>query len=626
MFSFRHRAAFGLGLILCAAPVWAQAPAEAPPRAGQAELSLRKSIYTRQYQGREIQGEERPIGPGDSLWRILVEERGLSGKQFRSYLVVIRGLNPEIKNLDVLRVGDKIFIPLRTDGWVEGKPATPVASGQPPPAGRGTTVDYRVKPGEHLYQILREQLKLTDERKVAQYYALVKDLNPERKNWDTLLEGEVIRLPTAGGPQVTGAPAAAAPVEARPSASAAAVSRPPMAVTEGSRSATPQLAPAVTTIEPRAAKEPPQVAASPTPDRRRVLKEPAKDNMTLFAAVVEAIGGQLQRNGEETVVLKEGTVRFDKEAYPVVYSPSLGQKVVIDPEEKIPPSLRAKLSDGNVGAQILPISSTLSVQEAVGQLLARLGYQSLPADRPVIVQEEGIAYEAKGNWVALAPEQSNRTQDLLVINLVEGAGEIPEYLKTRLARRGLQLRDVGLNSPNELRPVSAPSELPKDFAGQIRNWPRDKREMLDSLLLSLRVPFGVGEAISVDLGGGIRVDTQTDRIFEQSGKKTALFFHRIDPVIKKALQEKHGVRTVEIEIHSLSSRDVIGKVLNMLGDQASYREHRFPAANGAAGDRLTVAAWGFHLPERSMFLTDRQIPSALHRFFFEKGLEIVYFQ
>jgi hypothetical protein len=58
----------------------------------------------------------------------------------------------------------------------------------------------------------------------------------------------------------------------------------------------------------------------------------------------------------------------------------------------------------------------------------------------------------------------------------------------------------------------------------------------------------------------------------------------------------------------------------------AYREHRFAAADGAVKDRLTVTAWGFSVPKHSLFITDRQIPLALHRFFFEKGLEIVYFQ
>jgi hypothetical protein len=150
--------------------------------------------------------------------------------------------------------------------------------------------------------------------------------------------------------------------------------------------------------------------------------------------------------------------------------------------------------------------------------------------------------------------------------------------------------------------------------------------MVDSLLLSFGISFGVGETLSVELRDGLRVDARTDRIFEQGGKRTALFFQRTDPEIKQALQEKQGVRTVELDIVSLSSRELIDKILTTLGHQASYREHRFAATNGSAQDRLTVTAWGFHLPTRAMFVTDRQIPASLYRFFFEKGLEIVYFQ
>ena len=109
-------------------------------------------------------------------------------------------------------------------------------------------------------------------------------------------------------------------------------------------------------------------------------------------------------------------------------------------------------------------------------------------------------------------------------------------------------------------------------------------------------------------------------------KKTVLFFQRADPDIVKALQDSQGIRAVELDLTNLSSRDLISRVLSVLGEQAGYREHRFAAANGTAKDRLTVTAWGFHLPRHSMFVTDRQIPAGLQRFFFEKGLEIVYFQ
>jgi hypothetical protein len=638
----RHFLIISANLIVFCAPalVSAQAPAPTAPAGGQAELNLRKSVNTREFRGQEVQGEERQIGRGDSLWRILVEEKGLSGKKFHSYLVVIRGLNPQVKSLDVLRVGDKIFIPLRVDHLLEERPATEAAASERTQPGTGTTINYRVKSGEHLYQILREQLKPTDERKVAQYYALVKDLNPERKNWDTLLEGEILRLPVLGrGQEITARappPVLESKRAAEPVAGVASKPTPELPARAETKSIpetqpTAELKPTTTVAKPTGAAKPvaeAKASAAPKPapaDRRPSLRAPATENMTLFATVVEAMGGQMQQSGEEVVVLKEGAVRFDRSSYPVVYSPALGQKVVIDPNDKIPASLRTKLGDPTLATQVLPMASGLSIQEAISQLLARLGYQPLPTDRPVVVQEEGIAFEAKGNWIALAPEQNNRTQEIVVINLTEELSEIPDYLKAQLAKKGLHLRDVAYPSSTNHSPPEAPN-APKDLATRVKNWPRDKREMVDSLLLSFGITFGVAETLSVELRDGLRVDTRTDRVFEQSGKRTAVFFQRADPEIKRALQDKQGVRAVELDIGSLSSRELIDKVLNMLGYQASYREHRFAAADGTAPDRLTVKAWGFHLPARAMFVTDRQIPASLYRFFFEKGLEIVYFQ
>src|SRR6188474_65343 len=89
---------------LCCLINWTSSlTAQEPPASGQAEINLRRSAQTRPFQGRDVEGEERQIGPGDTLWRILVRDKGLPEQKFRSYLVVIRGLNPQIKDPQVLR-------------------------------------------------------------------------------------------------------------------------------------------------------------------------------------------------------------------------------------------------------------------------------------------------------------------------------------------------------------------------------------------------------------------------------------------------------------------------------------------------------------------------------------------
>ena len=118
----------------------AQAQKQPAERPDAAEINLRKEVVVREFQGREIGGEERQIGKGDSLWRILVEEKGFPQRRFRSYLVVIRGLNPQVKNLDVLHAGDKIFIPLRL-GDVDEPASGHQAAAKESSPGSGRTIN-----------------------------------------------------------------------------------------------------------------------------------------------------------------------------------------------------------------------------------------------------------------------------------------------------------------------------------------------------------------------------------------------------------------------------------------------------------------------------------------------------
>jgi hypothetical protein len=325
------------------------------------------------------------------------------------------------------------------------------------------------------------------------------------------------------------------------------------------------------------------------------------------------------------VAVKDSAVRFDRSSYPVVYSPKIRQRVVIDTGGNIPESLRNQLNNPEVGTPVVSLNPRTSLHDAVNQLLAGLGYQMLPTDRPVVIQEAGVAYEAKGSWIALAPEESNKPQEIFVINLTDREAAIPPYLLAQLEARGLQMRDVVVSSSRSTSGAVSANE-PKEFFAQTKTWPRDKKEMVDSLLLAYGIPFGVAEKISVKLSDGLTLEARADRVFEARGNKVALFFQRTEPELKKALQEKQGLRIVETDIAALSSREVIGRLLSELGEQVNYREHRFPAGSGPARDRLVVTAWGFLVPKHSMFVTDREIPQSLHRFFFDKGLEIVYFQ
>src|SRR5215831_11893841 len=498
-------------------------------------LMLQKKAQSREYRGREVEGEDRRIGLGDSIWRILVKEKGLSENRFSQYLVIIRGLNPKIRNIDVLKVGDNLFIPLRPDELLAVPAVSAKTDVQRSTVTRGAIKEYRVKQGEHLYQIIREQLGIANDRDVALYYALVKDLNPERKNWDALLGGDLILLPVPEKPGELTVAERKVSIESTPAPEPIKETNPPASVgqVKEDRPSTPRVFGL---------------------DYAKQL--PAKENLALLGQVVEILGNEVRRDG----------------------------------------------------------------QESVSQLLSRLGYQSLPTDRPVVIQEGGIGIEAKGNWMALAPEEKNRAQEIFVIALTDNPQDIPDYLRKELATRGLHFKDVLLAPTSSQSPASNES---KEFLPAIRQWPREKREFIDAMLLALSVPFGVSETLSTELGQGLKVDVRCDRIFERNGKRTGLFFQRLEPELKRILQERDKIKVVDLDLTVLDHKEIMARLLSELGEQAAYREHRFPASSSK--DRLNITAWGFLLARRGMFVTDREIPQSLHRFFFEKGLEIVYF-
>ena len=559
----------------------------------ESQLTLRKSAETREYKGTTVQGENRRIGPGDSLWRILIEERGLAHGKFSQYVIIVQALNPQMKSASLLRVGDSIFIPMRPD---EVPVATSTVASKPSneSIGKGLTTDYRVKRGNHLYQILREQLKITDEKELATYYALIKDLNPQRQEWDVLQEGEIIQLPTT---DQSGA-----------------------VVAQNASSLTPRLQTGAQSFDPTAS---PQISAAlPVPlplDHPRRL--PARENLPLLKHVLKTVGIEVESDGYEVFPLDSGNVRMDKASYPIVLNRKLQQRVILDKGERLPASLRETFESPAAVASVFSLTDGANVQETVSQLLSRLGYQALPSDRPIIIQQGDVAFEAMGTWIAVAPEESGKAQEIFVITVTDQADEIPDYLREQLSAKGVHLKEVVLASSSQ--PQRTTKEVTR-LTGQIKIWPREKSEKIDALLLAYGIPFGVAETQSVEIGDGLRYETQSDRIFESKGQRIGLFFHQVQPEIKKALQQRQGMKVVELNLATMSAKEIITRILGELRDQTVYREHKFSAGSGNK-DRINISTAGFWLRNRSMFLTDRQIPPSLHRFFFEKGLDLVYF-
>ena len=81
------------------------------------ELTLRKTAQSREYQGREVEGEDKRVGPGDTLWRMLVKEKG---KEIFNELSR-QGVITDWREPDVIRVAPVPLYNSFEDVWKFGE-------------------------------------------------------------------------------------------------------------------------------------------------------------------------------------------------------------------------------------------------------------------------------------------------------------------------------------------------------------------------------------------------------------------------------------------------------------------------------------------------------------------------
>ncbi|MEN6468436.1 MAG: LysM peptidoglycan-binding domain-containing protein [Smithella sp.] len=134
----------------------------------------------------------------DVLSAIVRKIPGVTEKDIPYYYRMIKDINPHIKDLDKLRVGQKIVLPGKAVAVRKEKTASADAPVNQPPQKSVTPQAYRVKKGDHLIRIVHRELHITANTQNTMLH--IKSLNPSLRNANKIYAGQIIRLP--GGQSV----------------------------------------------------------------------------------------------------------------------------------------------------------------------------------------------------------------------------------------------------------------------------------------------------------------------------------------------------------------------------------------------------------------------------------------
>ncbi len=124
------------------------------------------------------------VKKGDRIDKIL---RAQLGEEPIHY-VLFRKINPEIRNLDRIYPGQKILIPVR------GMAEVTEFENAIPGAGETRLTEYLIQEGDSISRIILTELNVSQE-KLIQTYRLVRQMNPDIEDMNTLSAGQRLKLP-----------------------------------------------------------------------------------------------------------------------------------------------------------------------------------------------------------------------------------------------------------------------------------------------------------------------------------------------------------------------------------------------------------------------------------------------
>jgi len=164
---------------------------------------LYKNYVIKEDVGWEILCAPYTVEPNDWVLKIFKLRGEIARKDWTHFLRIFKRINPHIKNIDRIRPGQQIYIPLRRlrERPVPEKTAGIVtipfvdlsrSSGQTPPAN-----SYRVQRGDTVSKLLAGQFGRYGSKSYKEAVALFRQLNPHVKDIDLIFTNQTIFLPNS---------------------------------------------------------------------------------------------------------------------------------------------------------------------------------------------------------------------------------------------------------------------------------------------------------------------------------------------------------------------------------------------------------------------------------------------
>jgi LysM repeat protein len=422
------------------------------------------------------------VKKGEHLWKILRKRGLLDSPRGRELVEITMELNKDKRDLNLLRAGDRILIPVIDEEVPPdaGKkaPSRGDASKAPesdPEKARVTFEIVKVRPGQSLIGIIEARYKLSHSDLHNRYLPKFRELNPHIKDINIIVPGQRLKLPV------------------------------PETLEHGTANV---------------------VSASSDEDKPDVSDDGWRVTSSSLARIFSSMGEEWIDKGRHFLPLQAGgQIELEADLFPLL-SMSTGIMVLIDLKGSLPPRMARLIEESWGNYRVVGLGAADPLQ-ALGRILPLCGFEKVLGRNESFKVSDVPELYVSGLWTVVYPSDS---KEETIKACVISDKEIPGFFKDYLEAEGIRWLDITGRPPLRSAKANGDVMLVKD----------DPHPLVEEVLSMTGMAFDKRVKVPLERGrkGEFSFELTTDYLVHLKGRKAVLDLTGLGADIEALLKEK----------------------------------------------------------------------------------------
>ena len=562
---------------------------------------LYKNYVVRYDRGWDILCDPYQVQQGDWVLKIFRQKGEIAHNDFREFLGIFQRLNPHVKDIDRIRPGQVVDIPLKklAQGNLPGQssgvvtiPFVMISSTQE--MIKKYTRSYTIQRGDTVSTLIANQFGgRYGNTTYSQGLQLFMAANPQIKDLDRIYAGQKIYMPDPSLRQQSWY----------------------SALFDGAGNLVEKVADTTKTETESAAPQPAQPAVASAPV---MAAAPQKTNDTGPAAeAASAIGGRLLDKGTYFMPMKQGKdFELDLSRYPMI-DLNNGSKVILTTQDRVMnvdlPLVQSYWDD----VKVVKVPEDASSQDILEAVFAAFAGEA-STDR-LAFDDGGVNISVSAKWIRTEPSVDGRVpRHSCITPIMSAVQRTHDAIVRYLDQNDIVIKDI-LSGTS----AAAPPPRPTNAVAVVDNIDgTTQKALIESFAKIMGFHYSPNTSISFPYAG-IQVQALSNLLSFGNGREILVDFGDLYGDAVKAIRDT-GLEILPIKVDA-GPMQIIQSLMETAG-MAHTASPVFYGANRPAEFNTTISVDGILIPTDSgkqRLFVQKQIPELIKLFLLDQGVRLV---